>query len=306
MLDRPGDAHFDRIVELASGIFRTPIALISLVDADRQWFLARKGLAVQETPRQIAFCAHTILGPDVLVVPDARADGRFQSNPLVLAEPHIRFYGGAPLTTRSGHNLGTLCVIDRQPRLPSAEQLQQLRLLAQVVMRELELRRQARLCPITGLPHRPAFLAMGEREIQRARQRGEPLALLCIDIDNFRQINSRWGHQAGDGVLLDLCRLGTSFLREQDLAGRLGDEEFALLMMNTDAAAAMALAERLRLAVAAMQGVHSHSDVRLRISGGLTVAEAHDPDFAAVVRRADRALELAKSNGRDQIASLLA
>ena len=137
VLDRPGDAHFDRIVELASGIFRTPIALISLVDADRQWFLARKGLAVQETPRQIAFCAHTILGPDVLVVPDARADGRFQSNPLVLAEPHIRFYGGAPLTTRSGHNLGTLCVIDRQPRLPSAEQLQQLRLLAQVVMRAI-------------------------------------------------------------------------------------------------------------------------------------------------------------------------
>lgn len=306
VLDQPSDPDLDRIVELASAIFTTPIALISLVDADRQWFLSRKGVAVRQTPREVAFCAHAITGRDVLVVPDALADDRFRHNPLVADDPHIRFYAGAPLTTASGHNLGTLCVIDRQPRLPSDQQLQQLRWLAQLVMHELELRRRSQLCPVTGLLNRPTFLAMGQREFVRAQQRHQPLALLCIDIDNFRQINHRWGHAAGDAVLLDLGRLLGSLLREEDLAGRLGDEEFALLLVNRDAAAAMELAERLRLAVAAMRGVYSHSDYQLRISGGLTMAERGDAGLSAMVGRADRALELAKINGRDQIAGLFA
>lgn len=304
VLDQPSDPDLDRIVELASAIFGTPIALISLVDADRQWFLSSKGVEVRQTPREVAFCAHAITGPDVLVVPDALADERFRENPLVRQDPHIRFYAGAPLTTAAGHNLNTLCVIDREPRLPSDQQLQQLRWLAQLVMRELELRRRSQFCPVTGLLNRYTFLAQGQLEFDRCLRQHSPLALLCLDIDNFRQINHRWGHAAGDAVLLDLCRLLLSFLREEDLAGRLGDEEFALLLVNSDAAAAMALAERLRSAVAAMRGVYSHSDYRLRISGGLTVADRSDTGFDAMVVRADRALELAKINGRDQIAGL--
>ena len=306
ILDQPSDPALDRIVELASAIFGTPIALISLVDADRQWFLSRKGVEVRQTPREIAFCAHAITGSDVLVVPDALADDRFRDNPLVADAPHIRFYAGAPLTTAAGHNLGTLCVIDRQPRLPTEQQLQQLRWLAQVVMRELELRRRTQLCPVTGLLNRPTFMAMGQREFERAQQLQQPLALLCIDIDNFRQINQRWGHAAGDTVLLNLGHLLRNVLREEDMAGRLGDEEFALLLVNSTAAAAMDLAERLRQAVASMRGVYSHSDYQLRISGGITMADREDECFIAMIGRADRALELAKINGRNQIAGLFA
>ena len=298
------DIHFDRIVELASSLFDVPISLISLVTADRQLFLSRHGLEISETPRSVAFCAHAINSQEVMVVPNALNDERFCANPLVVGEPYVRFYAGAPLRSVEGHNLGTLCVIDRQPRQITAAQTHQLQLLADLVMHELELRRQASLCPVTGLPTRQAFLVIGEREFRRARADGHPLALLVFDIDNFRQINNRWGHLAGDQVLLDLCRLGRTFLREQDYAARLGDEEFGLLLVDMDSVDALNLAEQLRLAVHLMPGVHRHSDVVLNISGGLTGLGPSDPSFAALLQRADRALALAKTNGRNQVACL--
>ncbi len=306
VVDQPSDPHFERLVELASSIFAMPLAAISLVEANRQWFLASKGLKVRQTPRPMAFCAHAIASKGVLVVPDALKDERFNTNPLVSAEPHVRFYAGAPLTTPTGHNLGTICVLDQKPHLPTATQIHQLGLLAELVMRELELRRLSHVCPVTGLPNRVTFLAIGERELVRARAEGKQLALLLFDVDNFRAINNRWGHQAGDQVLVDLCHLGCQFLREQDFAGRLDDGAFALLLVDQGPDGAMAVAEGLRQAVSTMPGVFSHSELRLHISGGLTVLAAADGCFYDLVRRAEQALQLAKGNGRNQIASLLA
>jgi diguanylate cyclase (GGDEF)-like protein len=304
LFEADSDEHFDRILDLAAAIFQTPIVAISLVEADRQWFLARRGLDVRETPREMAFCAHAIVHDDVMVVPDARADERFRSNPLVFAEPHIRFYAGAPLQTPEGHNLGSLCVIDREPRDLSPEQRAVLHRLAQLAMRELELRRLAHLCPVTGLPTRHTFLTIGEREFARARRDHLPLSLLLFDVDNLRLINNRWGHAAGDRVLADLVQLARTFLQEQDFAARLGDGEFALLLVGIDADQAMALAESLRTAVTHMPGVHTHSDFRLHISGGLTALAPQDHAFPDLILRAERALALAKGNGRDQVASL--
>ncbi len=304
LFEADSDEHFDRILDLAAAIFRTPIVAISLVEADRQWFLARRGLEVRETPREMAFCAHAIVHDDVMVVPDARDDERFRSNPLVFADPHIRFYAGAPLQSPEGHNLGTLCVIDREPRDLSAEQRALLHRLAQLAMRELELRRLAHLCPVTGLPTRHTFLAIGAREFARASRDHHPLSLLLFDVDNLRLINNRWGHAAGDRVLADLVQLARTFLQEQDFAARVGDGAFALLLVGIAADQAMALAEALRTAVTHMPGVHTHSDFRLHISGGLTALAPQDHVFPDLVLRAERALELAKGNGRDQVASL--
>ncbi|KEF43407.1 MAG: histidine kinase [Cyanobium sp. CACIAM 14] len=298
------DEHFERILELAGAIFHTPIVAISLVEADRQWFLAQRGLDVRETPREMSFCTHAIVHDEVMVVPDAHADERFRGNPLVAADPHIRFYAGAPLQSPEGHNLGTLCVIDREPRDFTPEQRQLLHRLAQLVMRELELRRLAHLCPVTGLPTRRAFLSIGEREFARARRDGHALSLLLFDIDNLRQINNRWGHEAGDRVLADVVRLARTFLKEPDFAARVGDGEFALLLVGIDGNQAMALADALRTAVAHMPGVHTHSDFLLHISGGLTTLAPADRRFTDLMGRAARALELAKGNGRNQIASL--
>ncbi len=299
------DAHFERIIELASSIFHTPIAVISLVEGDRQWFLSHKGLDVRETPRDQAFCAHAIAAAEPLVVADARLDERFANNPLVTGAPHIRFYAGAPLQSADGHNLGTLCVIDSEPHHLDPLQIHQLQLLADLVMREIDLRHLATLCPITGLPTRLSLLTIGEREFARARQASHPLSLVLLDVDNLRQVNSRWGHPVGDRLLSDLVRLGHGFLREQDFAARLGDSEFALLLVDLHPDAALALAEALRQAALRLVGIWTHSDWQLHLSGGITALGSQDHAFTDLLHRAESALQLAKCNGRNQIAVLL-
>ncbi|UXH78429.1 GAF domain-containing protein [Roseateles amylovorans] len=116
ILDTPPEARFDRIVQFAAEEFGVPIALLSLIDENRQWFKARFGLAVCETSRDVSFCGHAIHAPQVMVVPDATEDPRFADNPMVVGPPHIRFYAGAPLEPRPGVRIGTLCLIDRRRR----------------------------------------------------------------------------------------------------------------------------------------------------------------------------------------------
>ena len=140
ILDTEPEAAFDSMVHLASYICQTPIAAISLVDEDRQWFKAIVGLDARETSRSVAFCAHTILQDETMIVPDAKLDERFCDNPLVAASPDIRFYAGVPLVTSQGYHLGTLCVIDRVPRELSSEQLDAIRVLADNVIAHLDLR----------------------------------------------------------------------------------------------------------------------------------------------------------------------
>jgi len=139
ILDTPPEERFDRITRIAKRHFEVSIALVSLVDAERQWFKSRQGLNVSETPRSISFCGHAILGDQIFVVPDALKDPDFADNPLVCGQPGIRFYAGAPLHAPDGARIGTLCIIDNQPRSPSAEDLSILRDLADCVETELAL-----------------------------------------------------------------------------------------------------------------------------------------------------------------------
>lgn len=145
VLDTPPEPAFDDLTELAAMILDVPIALISLVDDDRQWFKSKVGLDADSTARSISFCGHAILDTEVFIVSDTSTDARFRDNPLVVADPKIRAYAGAPLRTPDGYRLGTLCTIDRRPREISPAQARQLEILARQVVMQLELRQHTRV-----------------------------------------------------------------------------------------------------------------------------------------------------------------
>lgn len=164
VLDTVPEAVFDELTELAARICEAPVALISLVDENRQWFKSRHGTTLQQTSRDVSFCTHAIQQPGLFIVPDASADARFATSPLVTSEPHIRFYAGAPLITPDGHALGTLCVIDQVPRQLRSDQQEALRILARHVVSQLELRRRTR--QLSELREENARI---RRELEQAR-----------------------------------------------------------------------------------------------------------------------------------------
>ncbi len=157
ILDTDPEKVFDDIVALASRICETPISLVSLVDVNRQWFKAKKGLDVDETPRDVAFCAHAILDEEIMIVEDTHEDARFADNPLVTELPRIRFYAGMPLQIEDEVNVGTLCVIDQKPRQLSPEQLESLRVLGRAVVAHMRLHRLEAVWP--GIGRRVAVCA---------------------------------------------------------------------------------------------------------------------------------------------------
>lgn len=143
ILDSGEDQAYDDLTKIAAYIAQTPIALITMVDRDRQWFKSKIGIAISETPREVSFCAHTILTPtEPMIVTDATKDERFASNPMVTGEANIRFYFGAPLVMSDNHALGSLCVVDREARTLSPEQIEALNAVARQVVALLEIRKR--------------------------------------------------------------------------------------------------------------------------------------------------------------------
>ena len=255
LLDTPPDAALDRIAELAGEVLKAPIALISLIDETRQWFKARVGLALEQANRQDAFCAHTILGDDVLVVPDATLDLRFAQNRLVLGEPKIRFYAGAPLRTRGGASLGTLCVIDTKPRNDfDDEQRIQLKQMAQLAMDRIEtLRDIAFVDPATKMQNRARF-SEDIRIVFESRDQGSspdtiaPSHAVMIDVCSLSYLDQT---STAVGVVAADRLLATMAARiEQAVVGttlyRLGYARYGVLVVGGEAAALRVIEAALR------------------------------------------------------------
>ena len=305
ILDTSPEEGFDRITRIASRLLGTPIALVSVIDERRQWFKSRVGFDMPETPRSAAFCDHAIRSPDVMVVPDATTDDRFRANPMVTGEPHIRFYAGAPLRTGDGHNLGTLCVIDRNAREFSADQKRLLQDLANLVMDKMELRLLAGTDPLTGAFNRRRFMAALEQEWSRVKRYRRALAVLLLDIDHFKKVNDTWGHGVGDEALRRLAEACHASLRSHDIFARIGGEEFGVLLPEVSELHAVAVAERLRQRLADLEIAADGQIIRITVSVGIAHvdgAEGDVPPAAKLIEAADDALYEAKSEGRNRIA----
>lgn len=234
ILDTAPEERFDRLTRLAKRLFDVPIALVSLVDANRQWFKACEGLDATEAPRDTSFCGHAIAGDDILLIPDAHQDARFHDNPMVTGEPHVRFYAGCPLAAPNGTKLGTLCLIDRKPRTFDDEDRSLLRDLARMAEQELAAVQLATMDELTLLSNRRGFIALAQHAIELCRRLGRPATLAFFDMDGFKPINDRFGHAEGDRALAAFGAALRSAFRDSDVVGRLGGDEFAVLLTNTD------------------------------------------------------------------------
>jgi diguanylate cyclase (GGDEF)-like protein len=269
ILDTPAEDRFDRITRLAAKVFQVPMALVSLVDRDRQWFKSSCGLDAAETERNIAFCSHAILDGDVMVVPNALKDVRFADNPLVVGEPHIRFYAGYPLSGPEGHKLGTLCIIDQKPRELGEEEREQLRDLGRMIENELavsrlgevqaglveerdEARRKAMVDPLTRLWNRGAILEVLDREIERIRRGVGVVSVVRAEVDFYGRITGEWGPAAGQPVLRYVAQRLRAWTRTYDAVGRYGEAEFLVVMPGCTRADAALKAETIRRVVAAV------------------------------------------------------
>ncbi len=305
ILDTDYDEAFDRYTRVAATLVGTPIAAISFVDADRQWFKSVYGMTLRQTAREHAFCAHTILGSLPLVVEDALQDPRFANNPLVIGEPWVRFYAGAPLLTPAGLSVGSLCTIDTRPRSISLEQSRGLADLADAIVTTLELYKTMREMKqlaltdaLTGLANRVQFFRFLKASIAPLLRHGRPLSLLYLDCDNFKQLNDVSGHDEGDVMLRALAATLHHAVRSTDLPARLGGDEFAVILPDTGARTAMTVARRILQRTRELMTRHRWP---MTMSVGLVTFLTPPSTADEALAAADQAMYCAKTNGKDRV-----
>ncbi len=233
ILDTPDEDRFDRITRMAQRVFDVRICLVSLVDSDRQWFKSKQGTDVCETSREISFCGHAILDEEILIVSDAAGDPRFSDNPLVTDDPKIRFYAGCPIGDPKGFRIGTLCLIDPQPRVMTESDIATLADLTAMVEDEVKVTSQVTIDELTEVANRRGFYQIANHLLSLCRRTGTAAELAYFDLDGFKSINDAQGHAAGDEVLRHFAQLLVRCFRSADAIGRLGGDEFVVLLSGS-------------------------------------------------------------------------
>ncbi|KQO24616.1 sensor domain-containing diguanylate cyclase [Acidovorax sp. Leaf78] len=320
ILDTPMEPAYDELADMAGHICAAPVALVSFLDRERQWFKAAMGLALQETPLDQSICRYAARQTGVFVVPDLAQDARFAHFDIVTQEHPMRFYAGAPLVTPDGYVLGTVCVLDHVPRL-LAPRLQELLLtIARQVIRLLELKRAnerqgmmlveleearhqmavlAHTDVLTGLANRRSFTERLRQELALLQRGGEPACLLMLDVDHFKRVNDVHGHHAGDLALQHVAAVCRDVFRAADVVSRWGGEEFLALLPATGVDQAQAVAQRLHAALAAGPVPGIEPAVVLTASMGLSAFNPQRP-LDMTLRTLDAAMYTAKREGRNR------
>ncbi len=298
ILDTAPEERFDRLTRLAKRMFSVPIALVSLIDTNRQWFKSCVGLSVTETSREVSFCGHAILSDDILLIPDAMLDERFHDNPLVVDDPRIRFYAGCPLKALDGSRLGTLCLIDVEPRVFGPDDLHLLRDLARMAEQELAAVQLAAIDELTQLSNRRGFLARAEHALSLSRRLGTPASLLFLDMDRFKDINDRFGHAEGDRALRSFSAALTTTFRDSDVVGRLGGDEFVVLLINASTQACAEALARLQHAVNEQNRAGERGYELLFSAGQLAYDPSRHPSIDGLLQEADALMYQGKRDRR--------
>lgn len=287
ILDTPFEERFDRLTRLAIRIFSVPIAMVSLVDENRQWFKSRIGLEHTETPRDMSFCGHAILNNKAFIISDARKDPRFADNPLVKGEPYICFYAGYPLRFLDGSILGTLCIIDTQPKILSSDDLSILKDLAELAERELAAIHLATLDELTQISNRRGFLTLAEKALKISSRSKLPLSLAYFDLNGFKAINDKFGHAEGDHALVTFAQLMKSCFRGSDIFARLGGDEFVVLLTNSDERFAQQSIQRFRNKIS-QYNEQENKDYNITFSDGIVaIVPDSNSSVEALLQRAD-------------------
>lgn len=287
LLDTPREERFDRLTRLAKRIFGVSMALVSLVDHKRQWFKSADGLETSETSRDVSFCAHAILKDDGLVVPDAHEDVRFADNPLVTGAPNIRFYAGWPLVAQNGSKLGTLCVLDPQPRDFSAEDLRLLADLAAMAQQEINIHALDTQDNKTKLYNRRGFKVVAQHALRQAERDSKSCRLVVCGLDNFKAINQEFSYAEGDKALLSFAEQMRRTFRGADVLARVEGGMFVALLYDCTPQATHSIVERL-LEALARRNQYSKSGYDIACSYSiLDVGTQHPSDVDALLLKAE-------------------
>lgn len=320
LLDTPAEDDFDFLTELAAHVCGVPFAFVSLVDEDRVWVKSYFGMSAQSVPRDDDYCSWAILENVALSIPDLREDPRTAAMPMTIGPPGFRMYMGANLLTSDGFRIGSLCVLDDQPRALGEQQLRLLLRLSRQVMALIELRshqralaealvtmeRFATVDELTGLCNRRVLLERLDVEAERARRFNLPLSLIMMDLDHFKSINDDHGHAIGDLVLRSVGNIVRDRVRQVDIAGRYGGEEFCIVLPGTPLDGALALAELLRTGIEDL----GDSDINRKFAatasfGVATLGTGVKADLTTLLKAADEALYRAKRKGRNRVESAI-
>jgi diguanylate cyclase (GGDEF)-like protein len=300
VLDTAIEEPFEKIVTLVRTVLAVPMATVTLVDRDRQWFKAKRGLEADQTPRSVSFCTHTIQQREPLIIEDADLDPRFAGTLLVAGPPYVKSYAGIPLRTPEGYNIGSLCAMDTRPRRFSPADVAILANFASIVCDELELRMIAQVDQLTGALTRRGFVEQAEREIARARRYDRVGTLVMLDLDHFKSVNDTHGHAIGDRVLQKVAEIIGATLRPSDVFGRLGGEEFGILLPETTGDEATTAIERLRHAIASQPiALENAATLHVTASFGAAPLASETTSIIDWLKQADTMLYAAKAAGRN-------
>ena len=294
--DREREPAFDKIVNLVKTVLGVPICAVMLVGREDAVIPAAAGVTPLRCAREQTICNVAIQGRNPMLVPDARIDPRFAATRLVAGEPHVVGYVGVPLATADGYNVGALCAIDTRPRAFTPAEVEILKGFAGLICDEIELRTIAQRDFLTGALTRRAFVEELGTELKRGERYGRPGSLIALDLDHFKWINDRHGHPAGDAVLAAAAAECQAMLRPSDRLGRLGGEEFAVLLPATRIAEALRCADRVR---AAVERLRIPGFAAIRVTASFGVAERGGATPEGWIAEADAALYRAKAAGRN-------